>query len=308
MQTILGSGGSIGTPLAKELLQYTSSIRLVSRHPKKVNDSDELFPADLMDAASVDKAIEGSEVVYLTAGLTYNVKVWQKQWPVLMRNVIDSCIKHRAKLVFFDNVYMYDKDFMNDLTEETPVRPASKKGAVRATIAGMIMEEVRQKKLHAIIARAADFYAPKNSVLVEMVIKNLANGKKAMWFASVSKIHTFTAATDGAKATAMLGNTSDAYDQVWHLPTSSQLLTGQQWIELIAGIMNKNPRFTVIPVWMLHLTGLFLPLFREFAEMAYQYDRDYIFKSGKFEKRFGYEPLSPRQGIRQLLETMDIRY
>jgi nucleoside-diphosphate-sugar epimerase len=306
MQTILGSGGAIGTPLAKELIQYTNSIRLVSRNPKKVNDTDELFPADLMDTVSVDKAIKGSEVVYLTAGLTYNVKVWQKQWPVIMRNVIDGCIKHHAKLVFFDNVYMYDKDFMNNLTEETPVRSASKKGAVRAFIAGMIMEEIRQKRLHAIIARAADFYAPKNSVLVEMVIKNLAKGKKAMWFASTAKIHTFTAATDGAKATAILGNTPDAYNQIWHLPTSSHLLTGQQWIELIARIMNKNPRFMVLPLWMLRMMGLFIPIFREFAEMAYQYDRDYIFNSSKFEKRFGYEPQSPEQGIIQLLKTMDL--
>jgi len=306
MQTILGSGGSIGTPLAKELLQYTSSIRLVSRSPKKVNDTDELFPADIMDTSSVEKAIKGSEVVYLTAGLAYNVKVWQKQWPVIMRNVINGCIKHQARLVFFDNVYMYDKEFMNDLTEETPVRPVSKKGAVRAILAEMILEEVRQKRLHAIIARSADFYAPKNSVLVEMVIKNLARGKKAMWFASAAKIHTFTAATDGAKATAILGNTPDAYNQIWHLPTSRQLLTGQQWIELIALIMNKNPRYTVLPLWMLRMMGLFLPLFREFAEMAYQYDRDYIFNSSKFEKRFGYEPQSPEQGIVQLLKMMDL--
>jgi len=307
MQTILGSGGGIGIPLAKELRRYTSSIRLVSRNPKKVNDGDELLPADLMDHAAVDRAIEGSEVVYLTAGLAYKASVWQRQWPVIMRNVLDGCIKHQAKLVFFDNVYMYDKDYMNNLTEETPVRPSSKKGVVRATIAGMILEEVQRKRLTAIIARAADFYSPKNSVLVEMVVKNLAKGKKAMWFASAAKIHTFTAATDGAKATAILGNTPDAFNQIWHLPTSNQRLTGQQWIELIAGIMNKNPRFTVIPVWMLRLIGLFVPLFREFAEMTYQYDRDYIFNSSKFEKRFGYEPLSPEQGMVQLMKTLEIR-
>ena len=43
MQTILGSGGAIGIPLAKELLKYTDKVRLVARHPKKVNESDELL-------------------------------------------------------------------------------------------------------------------------------------------------------------------------------------------------------------------------------------------------------------------------
>ncbi len=50
MQTILGSSGIIGKELAKALPQYTNKIRLVSRNPKKVNDSDELFKANLLNA------------------------------------------------------------------------------------------------------------------------------------------------------------------------------------------------------------------------------------------------------------------
>jgi putative NADH-flavin reductase len=61
VQTILGSGGAIGFPLAKELKNYTDHIRLVIRTPKKVNDTDELFPADVNDLSQVDKAIAGSE-------------------------------------------------------------------------------------------------------------------------------------------------------------------------------------------------------------------------------------------------------
>ena len=56
MQTILGSGGAIGIPLAKELSKYTDLVRLVARHPKKVNESDELFTADLTNKEQVDKA------------------------------------------------------------------------------------------------------------------------------------------------------------------------------------------------------------------------------------------------------------
>src|SRR5580698_525637 len=106
MQTILGAGGTIGTELAKSLKNYTDQIRVVGRTPKKVNDSDELFPADLTDVAQVDKAIAGSDIVYLTIGFEYKLKIWQKNWPKLMSAVIESCKKHDAKLVFFDNIYM----------------------------------------------------------------------------------------------------------------------------------------------------------------------------------------------------------
>ncbi len=118
MQTILGANGIISTELAKALPRYTDKIRLVSRNPRKVNETDEIFSADLMNKEQTLAVVAGSEVVYLTAGLQYNISVWREQWPVIMRNVIDACIVHHAKLVFFDNVYMYGK--VNGwMTEET---------------------------------------------------------------------------------------------------------------------------------------------------------------------------------------------
>ena len=305
MQTILGSGGAIGAPLAKELKHYTSHIRLVSRNPKKVNDDDELFPADLTDNTKIEQAIEGSEVVYLTIGFAYDISVWQREWPGLIRNVIAACRKYNARLVFFDNIYALDRDHLNNLTEETPVRPTSKKGMVRAEICRMILEETAAGRLNAIIARSADFYGTKNSILVEMVYKNLAKNKKAMWFADARKIHTFTSAHDAARATAILGNTPDAFNQIWNLPTDRTPITGAQWIELFARLMNKEPRLMVIPLWLLAIMGMFIPVFREFKEMVYQYDRDYIFNSSKFEQRFRFVPVRPEEGIKQLISELE---
>ncbi len=116
MQTILGTGGAIGTALAKELSQYDSVIRLVSRHPKKVNETDEIMPGNLMDKQLTERAIKGSSIAYLTVGLDYKYKVWKEQWPIIMQNVIDACKKYNVKLVFFDNAYMYDPDYLENLT------------------------------------------------------------------------------------------------------------------------------------------------------------------------------------------------
>src|SRR5215218_6370420 len=117
MQTILGAGGAIGNSLAKELLHYTDTIRLVSRNPKRINERDELVAADLTNASATADAVRGSEVVYLLAGIPYKLKVWQEQWPVIMQNVIEACKQHNAKLVFFDNIYMYDEKSLGNITE-----------------------------------------------------------------------------------------------------------------------------------------------------------------------------------------------
>ena len=150
MQTILGSGGSIGTELAKALKQYTENIKLVSRNPVKVNETDILYSADLTDATQINNAIEGSEICYVTLGFEYNIKVWEKKWLPFMTNVVEACLKHQTKLVFFDNVYAIGGDNVNHITENSPIGPSSKKGEVRAAVDKLILEEVKKGKLKAI--------------------------------------------------------------------------------------------------------------------------------------------------------------
>lgn len=307
MQTILGASGTIGSLLAKELTAYTDHLRLVSRNPKKVNETDELFPADLSDASQVEKAIAGSEIVYLLVGFEYILKVWQDKWPALMQATINACIKHHAKLVFFDNVYLYDISAIPHMTEESPINPPSKKGMVRRQIADMLMTAVKTGKLTGLIARSADFYGPNNdkSFLIEVVYKNIKKGKKPNWFIKADKKHSFTYTPDAAKATAILGNTADAYGQVWHLPTDKNSLTGKEMISLFTKEMNVANKVFVLPIWLLKLLGLFMPLMKEMPEMMYQYDRDYVFDSAKFQKHFNFSPTNYQQGVKETItQTM----
>ncbi len=306
MQTILGSGGTIATELAKSLVQFTKDIRLVSRNPKKVTPSDLTLPLDLTNPEDIDNAIAGSEVVYITIGFDYSYKEWQAKWPSFMEHVILGCKKYNSKLVFFDNVYMYDKEYLDSMNEETPINPPSKKGTVRAELVQMIMDEVEAGTLTALIARCADYYGPnivRNGMVREMIFKNFAAGKKANWLASDKFKHSITYTPDAGKATAMLGNTPDAFNQVWHLPTASNPLTGKEWIETIAKEMNVKPSYQIATKFIVSIMGLFMPIMKELKEMLYQYDRDYIFDSSKFEKRFNFTPTPYLQGIKEIIES-----
>lgn len=305
MQTILGAGGIIGTELAKALPQYTDRIRLVSRSPEPVNATDEVFPADLLDAEAVSRAVAGSDIVYLTAGLEYKAAVWEDQWPRLMDNVLAACAEHGAKLVFFDNVYMYDPTAVGHLTEASPVAPASRKGKVRAAIARRLLDAHTAGEVTALIARSADFYGPgaPNSVLQEAVAKPLATGGTANHFGPVDNRHSYTYTPDAGRATALLGNTPEAYGEVWHLPTAHPAWTGRQWIEAFAEAYGTRPKYRTVGRFMLWLLGLFVPFMREMPEMFYQYERDYFFDSGKFEKRFDFSPTPYAEGVRAVAEA-----
>jgi nucleoside-diphosphate-sugar epimerase len=306
MQTILGSNGAVGREVAKALKEYTEDIRLVSRNPRKVNPADQLLPADLLSREEAFEAIKGSSVAYVTIGFAYKYKAWKESWPILIDNVTSACMEYNCKLVFFDNIYMYDPSCMGNITEDSPINPPSKKGKIREEIANTIMSLVAQSKLTALIARCADFYGPNienTSMLAETVFKPLSEGKKANWMGPLDFKHSFTYVPDVGKATALLGNTESAYNQVWHLPTAKNPLTGREWIETIAIEMGVKPNHQILTRTLAKMLGLFVPIMRELPEMMYQYDRDYLFNSDKFEKEFDFTPTPYETGIKEIMKS-----
>ena len=298
MHTILGANGIIAQELSRALAAYTSDIRQVSRNPRKVNPADETFVADLLDGQATSNAVAGSEVVYLVAGLQYNAAVWQEQWPRVMRNTIDACKQHGARLVFFDNVYAYGR-VGGVMTEDTPFSPVSKKGEVRAKIATMLLDEMRSGKLQAMIARSADFYGPGavQSFPHVTVFERIKTGKAPQWIGNPNTVHTFTYTPDAGQALAILGQSSEAYGQTWHLPTTKEPLTGADFVRLVCEQAGRPYKLQVAPGWLMKLMGFFMPVLRENEEMMYQLEYDYRFDSSKIESAFGLQPTPYSQGI-----------
>lgn len=306
MQTILGSGGTTGVELAKELIKYTKEIKLVSRNPKKVNESDILMSADLSDSSMLDEAVKGSDVVYVCIAFEYKLSVWKEKWPAFIKNLIISCKKHNAKIVFVDNIYMYDKNYLHHMTEETPIYPSSEKGKIRAEIAKMLMNAVSNGEVNGLIARSADFYGPgvENSAFKQTVLNNLLKNKNPQWLGNLDAVHSFTYNKDIGKALAILGNTEDAYNQVWHLPTTDAKLTNRQWIDMLMKEMNVEKKIQVLSEKMMGILGLFVPVLKEIKDVYYQFDRDYFFDSAKFNKRFHFTPTSPEEAIKKIVGSI----
>lgn len=305
-QVILGSTGAIGTALAKELSHYSTDLTLVSRNPERVNPNDKLISADLTSKENIEKSILGADIVYVTIGFPYKTSLWQKHWIPFMETVVENCIQNQSKLVFFDNIYAIGAKGVHHITEESPFCPSSKKGAIRAKINHLILKQMETGKLKALIARAPDFFggkSGKNSLLTTLVFDRLKKGKKAQWFCSADKIHSFGYVPDLAKGTALLGNTKSAFNQVWNLPTDPQKLTGRDWIDLFAEELGCEPRFSIIPNWALKSLGVVVPIMWELAEMNYQFDRDYFFDSKKFNDFFDYKPMTPQNAVKEFVKS-----
>src|SRR5450755_4869805 len=109
MIAILGAGGAISNELVKLLAKRNEPFRLVGRSPQTTPGAAETVAADLTDKDQTVRAVAGSSIVHLLIGLKYDYKVWREMWPRVMGNTIEACKRAGAKLIFFDNVYMYGR-------------------------------------------------------------------------------------------------------------------------------------------------------------------------------------------------------
>ena len=305
MHTILGAGGPVANALTQELANHNETIRLVSRKPIATTSSNISWKrADLLNYDEVLDAAKGSAVIYLCAGLVYDKNVWKQQWPIIIQNVINVTKATGARLIFFDNVYMYG---LTDgpMTEQTPYNPSSEKGKIRAEIANTVIKEIKAGNIQASIARAADFYGTnsKNSFFDMMVLDKYAKKEKAQWIGDPKMKHNFSYIPDMGKAMYLLGQNPNSDNQIWHLPTAAPL-TGLEFIKMAAGIYQVKPSYMKINKVLLFLVGLFQKVVMGAVEMYYQYDHDYIFDSSKFEKAFNFKPTSYKDGIKEMAKTL----
>ena len=288
MHTILGANGQIGRELAASLKRdFTTDIRLVSRTPRAVHATDQLRAADLLDPAQTLRAVEGSEIVYMTAGLPMDTRLWVAQWPVLMRNVVDACAAQGARLVYFDNTYMYPQT-VQPQTEDIAFRPNGAKGEVRAAAARELLAAIEEERLQAMICRAPEFYGPgiTQSITNRTVIDNLRQGKPARVFLRDDTLRTLIYTPDASRAMALLGNTPDAYGETWHLPCDDNRLTYRQFIALAADIFGSRADYKVLKRWQLRTAGLLSRQVRDAAELLPRYEADNLFVSDRFKQRF----------------------
>ncbi len=194
----------------------------------------------------------------------------------------------------------------NPITEDHPQNPPSKKGSVRKSIADALLAEHHENRIRVVIGRSADFYGPntKNSLLYINSLENLLKGKNSLYIGNPEMKHTYTYTKDAACGTVRLALDPGAYGQVWHLPTSQELVTTTQLVQKMAAIVGSPAKVSVMPKPLVKLLKNFIPILKEVDEMTYQTESDYIFSSDKFMQRYpDFQTTSYDKGIREMIHS-----
>jgi nucleoside-diphosphate-sugar epimerase len=289
LHVILGEG-QVGKPLARELLARGESVRQVRR--SAVPEGAAIHPGltrmsgDLCDRAFAEEAMRGADVIYDCLNPTYNR--WHEDLPPLRRGLLFGVARSGAKLVQLDNLYMYGAP-EGRISEETPIRPASRKGTLRAGLAADVLAASERGEIRVAIARASDFFGPgytRATIFGSHFYERLVAGRSVFVVGDPDQPHSYSYGPDVVRGMIALAEAGeDVVGQVWHLPVEPAQST-RVMIGRFAQAIGRGVRVQRIPDLALRVAGLFAPMMREVLEMTYQWKKPFVLDDSKFRGRF----------------------
>lgn len=307
LHVVLGASGAIGNAVVSELMLRNLSIKAVERS-KEVKDV-ETIKADLIDLDQAKRAIAGASYVYLCVGIPYDTEKWLEQWPKVMKNIIAACESAKAKLIFFDNVYMYGPaPLIVPFDEMHPQFPPSQKGIARKRTLDLLLEAQQAGRIQAVIGRSADFYGPNavNSAFYNSFLDRMLIGKAPQSLGKIDVKHTYAYSVDNGRALVTLALDDDTYGQAWHLPVGEPV-TIIEVLEVFNKVMGSAYKVSAMPSWLLGIICKFVPIVKEVKEMLYQFNTPYIMNTEKFMKRFPDFKVTPlEEGIKAMVTSFKI--
>lgn len=307
IHVVLGASGGTGNAVARALAERGHRVRGVNRAGNAdLPEGIERAAADVTRADDLRRALDGAAVVYHCAQPPYTR--WAQDFPAMNRVVVEATAEAGAVLLFADNLYLYGSA-NGPMTEETPVRPNSRKGRVRARLADELLAAHREGKLAVIISRASDYFGPRGpgSAIGERLFEAAMKGKRVPWLGSLDQPHTVSFTEDMGRAIAVLGERTDATGGVWHLP-SDEPLTGHRFIELVAQAIGRPLRPSATRPGMVRLAGVFVPMIREIGDIMYQWTEPFVAGWSRFERTFGPFAVTPNaEAIRRTMNWYEQR-
>ena len=301
LHVIFGTG-PVGCWTARALQELNIPVRAINRsgkRPELMPHDVELAAADASDPKRAIEAAQGAAVVYQALNPPYHQ--WHEFFPKLQAGALAAAKAAGARYVSIENLYMYDSS--KPMTEDSPVLPKSKKGALRARMADEVMAAYQKGEIRATALRSSDYYGPGvlGSALGERVFGDLVAGKKAQLSGSDKMPHSWAYIEDVGRAAAILGTRDEALGKVWIAPHAPSVTQGEA-VHMAAAELGTEPQYSVMGTFMMWLGGLFIPEARATVEMMYEFNAPFVVDSSKFEQTFQLQSTPFEDGIRKTVD------
>jgi nucleoside-diphosphate-sugar epimerase len=295
---ILGTG-PLGRYTAEALVARGLPVRLVNGSGRRAAapGGAEVVACDVLSPALAD-AVKGAATVYQCAQPAYHR--WAQEFPALQRAVVDATAAASAKLVVAENLYMYGDPRGRPMTEDTPLRPCSRKGRVRAAMTQDLFAAHHAGRVRVASVRGSDFWGPWEPIQGEMVFRAALEGRPLTLVGRLDQPHSFTYVKDFGAALATAGTDDRALGRPWHVPSGDPVPLGAL-VRAIGDHLDDRPKVRTAGQLLLSALGLFSPGAREMVEMLYEFTAPFVVDASAMETTFGLRATPMAQRIAETL-------
>ncbi len=284
---VVFGAGQVGRVLSARLAAAGLAVRLLSRNrPDLLPAGVEWRAVDASDPELAVDAAKGARVIYQCLGAPYTQ--WPQLFPALQRGALAAAERNDALLVSLENLYGYGPTAGIPMNEDLPLAATTVKGRTRAAMTAELLEASNAGRVRIAIGRASDFFGAgvTETTLGERVFANALLGKRADFIGNPELPHTYSYVPDVAAGLATLGTDDRAAGGVWHLP-GPETVTTRAVLDLLATEVGHPVGIRSVPKPLMRVLGVFNPLMRELAEMAYQAEEPFVLDTTKYQSVFG---------------------
>lgn len=284
---ILGTG-ALGAALAHELVGRGHRVTTVNRSGRTATlpASVDHRRGDLRDARFLDATLEVADVVHQAAMPAYHR--WVQEFPALQAAVLDAAERAGAAVVLGDNLYCYGTPGTT-ITEDTPEKPTSLKGAVRKRMADDALARHEAGRVRVALSRPADYAGPGYPVMDGLAYGAALRGRTMRFLGRLDVAHSWSSLTDAARAMAAIAD-AEAWGRAWIAPTLPAITTEDLAARIWAAADKPGePKAQGLRGIGLRLLGATNPDLRETVEMMGQWDEPYVVDSSRIAAELGVE-------------------
>lgn len=295
---ILGATGGIGGAVAEGLAARGWHIRALTRDvaqaARRQPDFD-WIQGDAMLVGDVLKAAAGAEVI-VHAVNPPGYRNWGQLVLPMLDNTIAAAKAVGARIVLPGTVYNFGPDAFPNVTEDSPQRPKTRKGAIRVQMERRLRAAAEQGDTPVIIVRAGDFFGGSraNSWFSQAMVTPGKLIRSLTYPGKTGLGHQWAYLPDVAETMIRLIEKGDELPSfaVYHMRGHWDG-DGRQMIEAVQRVLGHKVKVRAFPWWIVPLASPFVPFMRELREMTYLWKVPLQMRNDRLVAVLGEEPHTP---------------
>jgi nucleoside-diphosphate-sugar epimerase len=273
---VLGATGGIGGEVSRQLRDTGWEVRALQRRaaqPAERRNGINWIRGDAMSRSDVMAAASGCSVI-VHAVNPPGYRRWSELVLPMLDNTIAAACAVGATIVLPGTVYNFGPDAYPVLSEESPQRPVTHKGAIRAEMERRLFAACNNGA-RVLIVRAGDFFGPqaRNNWFSQGLVKPHQPVTAVSYPGRPGVGHQWSYLPDVARTMIELLARRDSLDafSAFHMAghwdaDGSQMTKSIQ--RVVARRAGREPRISAFPWWLLALASPFVATFREMVRCA----------------------------------------